>query len=374
MKITLTELKKIIKNEIKNKLNESIEINDDTLLLINNNPHLKYKIFHAARFGGNLLNDPELIQLLGYKTKEEYESIFNSIKEKPKNPITQITQPILQADSGAVLIDPTFNNLPHQNDFEYFSHIENLVSNTLNKQKEIYNSFIGKRVSIHTNRELNIRAKDSGLRWWSIKDKDYVLGNAPAILLENCEFVVREGSAKKINITGNRNVHAFVEGNIKKISPWENIPSPSSGYIRVEYNPMPGIGMFQFCINKPIKKFGRFWTANSWPATGPVENTEFSGACGRSTYNAIIINAKNVICHTDNKLYAKGAIILEPLDISGRTEVPGLFYREVTGYQLPLILNPDEIISDPRKSSNTSRRFRRSSDNMEQLPLPKIYQ
>lgn len=53
---------------------------------------------------------------------------------------------------------------------------------------------------------------------FSVKHKNKVVTHTDNLVLENVEFRVRQGGRSKVITEGNKNVHAFVIGNLKSLS------------------------------------------------------------------------------------------------------------------------------------------------------------
>ena len=68
---------------------------------------------------------------------------------------------------------------------------------------------------------------------YSIRQNGYVVAHATAITLLNAEFIVQKAGSKKVKLTGKKNVHAWIRGEIAKLEPSES----SKLTARVVYNP-----------------------------------------------------------------------------------------------------------------------------------------
>lgn len=89
--------------------------------------------------------------------------------------------------------------------------------------------FIGERVMVYYNLHKHT---------FSIKDKKRVILHADYVKLGDVEFRVREGGKQKVRDEKQKNVHAFVIGNLLDYCqyPCENIPTEPNNNI-VTYNP-----------------------------------------------------------------------------------------------------------------------------------------
>lgn len=95
----------------------------------------------------------------------------------------------------------------------------------VNEEKE----YIGERVMVYYNLHKHT---------FSVRDKKRVLLHADYVKLQNVEFRVREGGKEKVRSEKQKNVHAFVIGDLVDYCryPCENIPSEPNDKI-ITYNP-----------------------------------------------------------------------------------------------------------------------------------------
>lgn len=82
---------------------------------------------------------------------------------------------------------------------------------------------------------------------WSIRSKSgLVVMHAVAFHMSNCRFVVREGGRQRVIRTKQKEVHAFVKGNIT-----DGLIKPPADWIRVRYNPYQ-VATFVTVDGKPV--------------------------------------------------------------------------------------------------------------------------
>ena len=87
------------------------------------------------------------------------------------------------------------------------------------------------RVRVYRNLHKDLWSVQS----WNGKDKGRVIQYMDEITLENCKFIVQMSGNRKVRDSGHKNVHAFVEGNIKIIDPI--FPDYKHEKFEVIYNP-----------------------------------------------------------------------------------------------------------------------------------------
>jgi hypothetical protein len=302
---------------------------------------LKTKIFHLQRFGleskkqdkgysfedvAELLRDlfpdmsVEVTQFL--KNQNDYKKLFNVLETRVQNPITQIAHATLQKENGDVLIKAAYNKEINEDD-ENIKNIKHFITN-----ENIIDHFRGKEVKVH----LNLALKSRG-NFWSVKSdvkinnkiEQYVIGNVTGLSLKECRFEVHQSDAKRTNISGQRNVHAFVVGKIDKIAPWEELPEISPEYKQIVYNPLPEAQMREFCYeDKSIhKSLSDGVTTQSGILTSQHklgDNNEilFHGSCGKPRsdryLNMVADYADEVICTVNHTVFAKGINPVLPKD------------------------------------------------------------
>ena len=96
-------------------------------------------------------------------------------------------------------------------------------------EQEVNNEFIGSRVMVYYNLHKHT---------FSVKLNDRVILHVDYVKLGNVEFRVRQGGKEKVRSEKQKNVHAFVIGDLLDYCefPCGNIPVPESNDV-VTYNP-----------------------------------------------------------------------------------------------------------------------------------------
>lgn len=96
-------------------------------------------------------------------------------------------------------------------------------------EQEVNNEFIGSRVMVYYNLHKHT---------FSVKLNDRVILHADYVKLGNVEFRVRQGGKEKVRSEKQKNVHAFVIGDLLDYCefPCENIPNEPTDKV-VTYNP-----------------------------------------------------------------------------------------------------------------------------------------
>jgi uncharacterized protein YjiK len=102
----------------------------------------------------------------------------------------------------------------------------------------------------------NLNAKGSR-RTYSIKQKGLVVAHTTRICLKNCKFLVQEGGRQRFLRTGERNVHAWIEGVITPNGMGTTVTK--NDLSKITYNPSKS-GFFVF-QNHPVKE-ARFVVCN----------------------------------------------------------------------------------------------------------------
>ena len=96
-------------------------------------------------------------------------------------------------------------------------------------EQEVNNEFIGSRVMVYYNLHKHT---------FSVKLNDRVILHVDYVKLGNVEFRVRQGGKEKVRSEKQKNVHAFVIGDLLDYCefPCENIPNEPTDKV-VTYNP-----------------------------------------------------------------------------------------------------------------------------------------
>lgn len=96
-------------------------------------------------------------------------------------------------------------------------------------EQEVNNEFIGSRVMVYYNLHKHT---------FSVKLNDRVILHADYVKLGNVEFRVRQGGKEKVRSEKQKNVHAFIIGDLLDYCefPCENIPNEPTDKV-VTYNP-----------------------------------------------------------------------------------------------------------------------------------------
>lgn len=71
-------------------------------------------------------------------------------------------------------------------------------------------------------------------KWYSIKQNGLIVGHARELGLTSCKFVVRQGGRKRVIETGEKNVHAFIEGILME---YDQIPFIYNKRAEISYDP-----------------------------------------------------------------------------------------------------------------------------------------
>lgn len=85
----------------------------------------------------------------------------------------------------------------------------------------------------------------------SLLHKERVGGHAGAVILENVQFRVREGTRQSVIRKKRKTPHAFVDGTLLQVSEYQWGPESSEG-VQVSYNPYKGGFFYDRATGEPI--------------------------------------------------------------------------------------------------------------------------
>lgn len=104
-----------------------------------------------------------------------------------------------------------------------------IIIESIENEKETVKDFLGERVMVYYNLHKHT---------FSVKNKTRIILHADYVRLGNVEFRVREGGKERVRDEKQKNVHAFVIGDLLDYCkyPCDNIPSEPNNKI-VTYNP-----------------------------------------------------------------------------------------------------------------------------------------
>lgn len=101
---------------------------------------------------------------------------------------------------------------------------------------------LGLRVRVYRNLTRDCWSLVS--RETSLESFGRVIGHVSEVELENCKLHVSEAGMKSVRLSGRKNVHAWIEGDVKRVGLLKSILPDKQGEIVARYNPYTSPGPY----------------------------------------------------------------------------------------------------------------------------------
>ncbi len=152
----------------------------------------------------------------------------------------------------------------------------------------------GDRVLCHLN--LGHKHKVHGLKTWSVKEpkgRQSVIGHVFGMVLKDARFTVRAGGNKVVLETGEKTVHAWVDGKIVASSPPDSVSVSHGEAVEIRYNPHAGMTWFMRQDDGggwtiPVASAERVYLTETWKvfAKGHVDKVDTAVSAARRSTQA----------------------------------------------------------------------------------------